>query len=216
MTQQLKTNLLLTTFLATILIVNLAGAKTTTFWGQTFSVSLIVFPLISLIQDVISEVFGRSKAREFLFLGIFANLIVSLFLLAATSFPPSARYLADNAAYTTIFGQSIRIIFASIAAFAISEFADIFIFFKIKEFTKGKFLWLRADISTIISSVLDSFLFMFLAFYMISPKYTAEFVIQITLPYLGLKLLWTLVNTPLIYVGVKWLKSNKNDSIEIK
>ena len=151
-----------------------------------------------------------------MFLGIFANLIVSLFLLAATSFPPSARYLADNAAYTTIFGQSIRIIFASIAAFAISEFADIFIFFKIKEFTKGKFLWLRADISTIISSVLDSFLFMFLAFYMISPKYTAEFVIQITLPYLGLKLLWTLVNTPLIYAGVKWLESNKNDSIEIK
>jgi queuosine precursor transporter len=214
MNQQLKTNLLLTTFLATILIVNLTGAKTTTFLGQTFSVSLIVFPLISLIQDVISEVFGRSKAREFLFLGIFANIIVSLFLLAATSFPPSARYLVDNAAYNTIFGQSLRIIFASITAFAISEFTDIFVFFKLKEFTEGKFLWLRADISTIIASTLDSFLFMFLAFYMISPKYTAEFVIQITLPYLGLKLLWTLINTPLIYAGVKWLKQEEIEQVE--
>jgi queuosine precursor transporter len=213
MNQQLKTNLLLTTFLATILIVNLAGAKTTTFWGQTFSVSLIVFPLISLIQDVISEVFGRSKAREFLFLGIFANLLVSIFLLAATNLAPSTRYLVNNEAYNTIFGQSIRIVLGSVAAFTISEFVDIFVFFRLKEFTKDKLLWLRADISTIISSTLDSFLFMFLAFYMTSPKYTAEFVIQITLPYLGLKLLWTLVNTPLIYAGVKWLKQseiNKN------
>ena len=154
-----------------------------------------------------------NRTTAFLFLGIFANLIVSFFLLAATNFPPSARYLVDNAAYSTIFGQSIRIIFASVVAFAISEFTDIFVFSKLKGLTKGKFLWLRADISTIVSSILDSFLFMFLAFYMTSPKYTTEFVIQITLPYLGLKLLWTLINTPLIYAGVKWLKQEENVQI---
>jgi queuosine precursor transporter len=201
-----KVQFSLSVYIAAIIVVNLAGAKTVTIMDFTFSTALIVFPLIGIIQDSITEVFGRQKSRQFLYYALICSFLAAMFLSWSTMLPPSNRYLADNAAYTMIFGQSIRILLGSLTAFFVSDMVDIWVFEKMKNLTKGRFLLLRANVSNFISQSIDTFLFTFLAFYGVSQKYTLEFVIQISLSYLGLKLLWSFVNSPFINLMVCWLR----------
>ena len=76
-----------------------------------------------------------------------------------------------------------------------------------KNKTNGKMLWLRNNASTIVSQAIDSTLFMFIAFYGVSPKYDVAFIITLIIPYYVLKVLLAILDTPLVYAGVKWLKS---------
>jgi hypothetical protein len=84
-------------------------------------------------------------------------------------------------------------------------------FWKLRVLTKKKFLWFRTNVSTVISMVIDTFIFMFLAFYMLTPKFTFWFVIQMIIPYLIFKIVWGLVSTPLVYAGANWLRGGKRN-----
>ncbi|MFA5318721.1 MAG: queuosine precursor transporter [Patescibacteria group bacterium] len=72
----------------------------------------------------------------------------------------------------------------------------------------GKWLWLRNNASTIISQFIDTNVFMFIAFYNLTPKFTAAFVFSLVIPYYLFKVLFALLDTPFVYLGVKWLKDN--------
>ena len=76
-----------------------------------------------------------------------------------------------------------------------------------KKITKGKYLWLRNNLSTVISQLIDTTLFMFIAFYMVTPQFTAPFIIELIIPYWLFKVGFAFIDTPLVYLGVKWLKS---------
>ena len=99
---------------------------------------------------------------------------------------------------------------ASLTAFIISELSDIEIFARLKTWTKSKMLWLRATGSTIISQFVDTMIFMFLAFYAITPKYDVMFILSIAIPYWLLKSAISLFGTPLVYAGgkVAWGKKD--------
>jgi queuosine precursor transporter len=210
--QSTKIQICLAIYIAIIIVVNLAGAKTTTLSifnnPITFSVSLLIFPIISTIQDSITEVFGRELSRKFLYMALFVSFITAGFLTIATLLPPSSRYIADDSSYKLIFGQSIRILVASQIAFLISDLLDIAVFQKVREYTKGKYLLLRTNLSNILSEIIDTFLFMYIAFLGISPKYTAEFVFSIAVTYMITKVIWNMINSPLVNVVVGWLRSS--------
>jgi queuosine precursor transporter len=205
----LKVGLLLALYICTIITVNITGTKTTTINNITFSVGFIIFPVLAIIQDAISEVFGTKVSKQFLYIGLFCSILVSLYLFVATSLPPSSRFADQNESYNTIFGQSIRIIISSLVAFLISDFVDITIFQKLKNKMNGKMLWVRVHLSTTISVILDTMFFMFAAFLYTSPKYTPEFVFQIAIPYLLIKLVWFNINSPFVIPVSKWLKDSE-------
>jgi len=210
MSTSFKQNLLLAFFVSILVIENIAGAKTTTLFGITFSVSLILLPFSFFILDAISEVYGKDKSKEFLYVSLISLIGIFLFIFTAVNLPPSIKFTDQNGAYATVFGNSIRIILASISAYLISQLIDITTFFWIKKQTKNRWLWMRSNFSTCISLALDTFLFTFLAFYQLKPSYDIWFVLQLAIPYYCLKLSLSWIGTPVVYLIVHWLKNTKS------
>lgn len=174
------------------------------------SVAIFVLPLVFSINDIIAEVYGKERARSVVRSGILIVAFIFLFALLATSLPPSMRFEKTEAAYDTIFGLSARFALASLTAFAVADLLDVYIFSKLREkLGKGK-LWLRTNASNVISQLIDTTLFMFLAFYAFDKSFNENlpFLLGIIIPYWLLKSSMSILTTPFVYLGVKWLKKD--------
>lgn len=176
------------------------------------SVGILTFPLLFLITDVVEEVRGRKKVMEFIVTAAIALALLLLITAIAVVLPPAARSI-DNTAYTTIFTVTMRITLASLLAFAIAQLHDMWSFEFWRKKTKGKYLWLRNNASTIVSQLIDSTIFMFVAFYKTTPAWDAVFVISLIIPYWLIKILFSLLDTPLVYAGVWWLRGKSKKVI---
>lgn len=175
------------------------------------SVAIFVLPLIFTINDVITEVYGKERTRSVIRSGLFIIFLIFAFSIFATSLPPSTRFIASEKAYDAIFGLSARIAAASLIAFTLAEFMDVFIFAKIRERLGKKALWLRNNASNFVSQFIDTSVFMFLAFYAFDKSFNSNliFLIGLILPYWLLKCSMSIIETPLVYLGVNWLKKDK-------
>ena len=206
-----KLTILFSVFISLYTASNLLGIKIVNFWGINTSVGIFIAPLLFLITDAIEEVYGKDVVFNLITAAIISLVIVFGFLSLAIWMEPAERF-TYNDEYTTIFSFSLRMIFASITAFFISQLNDMFIFSYLKRKTNGRFLWLRNNVSTILSQILDTFIFMYLFLYKMTPKFDALFVLQLSLPYLSLKILFALCDTPLVYGLVSWLKEDKENA----
>ena len=200
-----KTLILLGIFMTALIAANLLGGKITTILGVSVSVGIFAYPLTFICTDVIEEVRGRKITKQFVNAGILALLITMALVYIGIHLPPAARYESD-AAYVTIFSSSMRMIVASLIAFLLAQHHDIWAFNVWKRKTKGKMLWFRNNMSTIVSQFIDTSIFMFIAFYHLTPKFTAGFILTLIFPYWLFKVFFAFADTPLVYLGVKWLK----------
>lgn len=212
----IKLDLLIALYIFCIAMSELLGAKTfplATIGGYTLnaSVAIFVIPLVFSINDIITEVYGKERARSVVRSGLVMIALIMLFSLFATALPTSARFAETESAYDTIFGLSARFAFASLVAFTVSDFLDIFIFVKVRERLGKTRLWLRTNVSNILAQLIDTTLFMFLAFYAFDKGFNANiaFLFSLILPYWILKCFMSVLTTPLVYVGVQWLKKDK-------
>jgi len=204
-TQEKKTNILLALFIGSLVTSNLIGLKVADFTIFEASVGILAFPVTFLITDIIEEVHGKKKAQEFVFLGALILIFILILTAIAVVLPYAERSLVKEE-YDEIFGTTLRIVIASITAFVLSQAHDVWAFNFWKQRTKGRYLWLRNNLSTMASSFFDTTIFMFIAFYGISDKFTASYVFSLIIPYWLVKILFALGDTPLCYLGVKWLK----------
>ncbi len=216
-----KTNILLGLFVAAIISANLMGNKITHL-GIDFSVGIFAFPLTFLIIDVINEIHGRKKARMFVLSGFVAMVFVMAITALAVYLPFAERSFVKEE-YTKVFGTSLRIFIASISAFLMAELHDVWAFNWWREKTKGKYLWLRNNLSTFAGQAIDTLIFMFLAFYYVpflpniintSPKFTAAYIISLAIPYYLLKVGIAILHTPLCYIGVWWLRNSPKEQAQ--
>ena len=175
------------------------------------------FPLLNIggsINDVIVEVEGKERAKSVIRAGLVVVACIFLFSILAIALPPSARFAAQEAAYDDVFSRSARFSLASLIAFAVAEFTDVAIFSKLREKMRGKALWFRNNASNFGAQLLDTVIFMSLAFY--SParglSENAVFLFGIILPYWLLKCSMSVIETPLVYAGVRWLKGKNSES----
>ncbi len=174
------------------------------------SAGVLTWPLVFIMTDIINEYFGLKQVR---FLSILTSvLIVFAFLVIgwAISLAPADFWINQNMegqplnmdlAFKAIFGQGMWIIVGSITAFLIGQIADVMIFHKIKVLTGERGLWLRATGSTLVSQFIDSFVVIFIAFYL-NPQYnwTWQMVAAIGLVNYTYKFLVALGMTPILYV----------------
>lgn len=174
------------------------------------SVAIFLLPLIFSINDVITEVHGPEKTREVIRLGILMILFLFLFTAFTVSLPPSARFAKSEPAYDLVFKQSARISLASLIAFALSDFLDVWIFSKIRKKLGRRALWLRNNASNFLAQLVDTSVFISLAFYSLNLPVgeNLSFLVSLIIPYWVLKCFMSVVETPLVYLGVKWLKKN--------
>jgi uncharacterized integral membrane protein (TIGR00697 family) len=203
--QEKKTNILLALFIGSLVASNLIGLKIADFIIFEASVGILAFPVTFLITDIIEEVHGKKKAQEFVFLGALTLIFILILTAIAVGLPYAERSLVKEE-YDEIFGTTLRIVIASIIAFILSQAHDVWAFNFWKQRTKGRYLWLRNNLSTMTSSFFDTTIFMFIAFYGISDKFTVSYVFSLVIPYWLVKILFALGDTPLCYLGVKWLK----------
>lgn len=208
MTQHFKLTVLTGVFIAGLLAANLLGIKVTTLFGVAVSVGIFAYPLTFMVTDVIAEVYGKKKARQVVYAALFAQVLVLILVIIAVKLPAADRFTM-NEEYVKIFSTSIRMMIASLIAFAVSQAHDIWAFGFWKKLTKGRFLWLRNNLSTMVSQAMDTLLFMFIAFYGISDKFTVGFILQLCLSYWLFKIIFAAIDTPFVYLLVKWLKSGK-------
>ncbi len=201
-----KTVILIAIFVAALVAANLLGSKITTLFGVSVSVGIFAYPLTFLITDIIEEVYGAEKSRHLITAGFVTLVFLFLLVFISRALPPAQRFADHSESYNTIFGNSLRIIIASLIAFVISQYHDVWAFAKLKQQTHGKYLWLRNNVSTWLSQLIDTVLFMFIAFYQVTPRYDTSFLISLIVPYWLFKILFAAIDTPLVYAGVAWLK----------
>jgi uncharacterized integral membrane protein (TIGR00697 family) len=210
-----KLDLLVAVYTFCVIVSETLGAKTfpildTPWITLNSSVSIFLLPLVFTINDIVTEVYGKERARSI----IRSSLVVIVMLLAVsvlfTLLPPSARFAPSEAAYDEIFGKSIRFSIASLVAFAVSDFLDVFIFSRIRErLGKGR-LWLRTNASNWIAQFVDSLTFLTIAFWALDMSFidNASFIVGLLIPYWILRCLLSVAETPLAYWGVRWLRDS--------
>ncbi len=128
----------------------------------------ILFAVTYLVTDIVNEKFGRDEARHMVFIAFSMQAVVAIFFYMVIS-ATSAPFYLNQEAFQSILGSSIRVIGASLLAFIVCELMDVYLFHWFKRITDGKHLWMRSAFSTLPTMVIDSILFVSLAFYGILP-----------------------------------------------
>jgi hypothetical protein len=203
MTKIQKLDLLIATYIGCIVTAELLGAKLFQIGFVRASVAIFVLPITFTINDVVTEVYGKDRARSIIKAGLLVLIGLAAYTLLAISLPPAGRFAEANQAYQEIFSKSLRITLASLTAFFVAERLDVYIFAKIRERLGTKRLWLRNNFSNFLGQLFDTITFMFLAFY--TPG-SFGFILSLIWPYWLLKCLMSVIETPLTYLGVSWLK----------
>ncbi len=197
-------------FVAILLLSNLIGAaKLSMLGGFTFGAGILFFPLGYVLGDVLTEVYGYARARRCVWAGFGAMLFMALMSYVVVALPPAPGW-SGQAAYESVFGNTWRIVFASLTAFWAGEFANSFVLARMKLLTQGRHLWMRTIGSTIVGQGVDSILFYPLAFLGI---WSRDQVLTVMVTNWALKVGWEAVLTPVTYLVVNSLK--RREGIDI-
>jgi uncharacterized integral membrane protein (TIGR00697 family) len=198
----------LTIYLTSLFAANTLGLKIMPFlFGSHLTVAIFTFPVVFLMTDVIGEVYGQAFSKWFVRCGLVSTVLFITYSLLSLWLPWSEDGLWAKEGYNLIFGVTGRIGLASIVAFLVAEYQDVFAFFFVRGKIGPRFFWLRSFLSNLWSQLLDSVIFMAIAFAGIYPTKT---LISIVITLWLYKVLMGLLYTPLSYLGIKLLRGNTN------
>ena len=198
----------LSLYLTSLFASNTLGLKIMPFvWGLHVSVGIFFFPFVILTLDVVGEVYGKKMAKLFVLAGFLSTVLFILYSLLSIAMPwaPAGEWV--HASYDTVFGISVRIAIASALAFVIGEYQDVIVFFFFRDRLNPRFgtrlFWLRSNLSNIWSQLLDTIIFMTIAFYGI---YDTPLLINLIISWWLFKVAAGALFTPLSYLGLRLLR----------
>jgi uncharacterized integral membrane protein (TIGR00697 family) len=204
-------------FLVNALLAEIIGVKIFSVektFGLTGSLSagVLVWPVVFIGTDVINEYFGRKGVLRITWLTVGLILYAFLVILGTTKLAPADFWLDLNKtdaqgrpfdiefAYQSIFRQGLGIIVGSLTAFVIGQVLDASVFQAFRRVTGSRFIWLRATGSTLISQLVDSFVVLYVAFYLFGNWPLAQVVEVATFNY-WYKCAAAVLLTPLLYLA---------------
>ncbi|MDP4575962.1 queuosine precursor transporter [Qipengyuania sp. G39] len=210
-------DLVMAAFVTILLLSNLIGASKPSYvvlpvigeWS--FGAGVLFFPVSYIMGDILTEVYGYARARRVIWTG-FAALLFMAFMAWVVVKLPAAEGWPGQEAYEFVFGNSWRIVLASIVAFWVGEFANSLVMAKMKIWTEGRALWTRTIGSTVVGQGLDSLIFYPLAFWGLA-GWPVELLWQVALSQWLIKTLWEALLTPFTYVAINLLK--RAEGVEI-
>ena len=187
-----------------VIIGNIQVLKTVDFFYSPEPVALgtVLFASTFLCTDILSEHFGKDKARKNVLISFISFLFMTIIMLITIGFKPSANdWVQDSLA--NVFTPMSRFFIASMIAYLASQYFDVWIYSTIKNLTKNRFLWLRNNLSTIISSLIDNTLFSLLAWIILNPN--PETLYNVIMIYIFgtyvLRICIAFIDTPFIYLS---------------
>lgn len=203
-----KLLLALAVYLTSLFAANTLGLKIMPFlFGSHLSVGVFSFPIVFLMTDVIGEIYGKRIAKFFVLAGFISTALFIAYSLISLSMPWAAAGEWAKEGYNTIFEISTRIAVASLIAYAIGEYQDVFTFFFIRARLGTRFFWLRSFISNLWSQFLDTVIFMVIAF---AGVYQTRTLISIIITWWLYKVAMGALYTPLSYIGLRLLKDKES------
>jgi uncharacterized integral membrane protein (TIGR00697 family) len=202
-----------------VVVANIQVLKTTSFFLAPEPVALgtLLFASTFLVSDIITEHHGVEPAQKGVMLSFLAQVMITLFMVITLAYPDNTKEVDPNAVSTqaamyTLFAPSIRLLIASLTAYFFSQWLDIKIFKMLKDYTKKKFLWVRLNIATLISGLVDNILFSLLAWVVLSPNPVSlnTLIFTYILGTYGTRVVVSVFSTPIIYLTYKFQPEAKN------
>jgi len=187
-----------------VIIGNIQVLKTVVFFYSPEPVALgtVLFASTFLCTDILSEHFGKDKAQKNVLIGFVSFLFITIVMLITIGFNPSANDRAQDS-LVNIFAPMSRFFIASMIAYLTSQYFDVWIYSNIKKLTMNRFLWLRNNLSTILSSLIDNIVFSILAWIILNPNpetFYNVIMIYIFGTYI-LRIFIALIDTPFMYLS---------------
>jgi queuosine precursor transporter len=168
----------------------------------TFGAGVLFFPLSYVFGDILTEVYGYARARKVIWAGFGAMAFAAIMATVVVNLPPAPGW-PNQAAYETVFGQTPRIVAASMIAYFCGEFVNSYVLAKMKLAADGRQMSVRFVVSTIFGEGVDSLLFYPIAFYGI---WGNDLLLKVMAAQWGLKVLVEIVMLPLTVKIVTALK----------
>ena len=209
MTKTRKIILLNAVFIMATLASNIMAAKMTTIAGISFPAGVYAFPISFLVTDVINEVWGKKEAGFTVKLGFAASIVFTLLTMLAV-WLPAAGFWTMQTEYAMVLAAVPRITIAGLTAFIFSQNTDLWIFDRLKALHKGKHLWIRNNVSTMAAQLLDSLIFIVIAFYGTMP---VNALVAMVFSQWAVKLVLATLDTPFVYWGVKKKKKGVEENV---
>lgn len=205
LTRTTKRDIIYALYITFMVLVNTIGSKIISLAGVRVSVGIFFMPVLFVATDIVGEVYGEKEVKTFVNICLAMLVIMVAMTRLCIAIAPNENWPYQNE-YSIIFGSSLRMTCASIVSFAVSQKLDVALFAFIRRLTGEKHLWIRNNVATIICQFIDTVLFEFIAFWHLTPTYTFSFLFTLIIPYWLFKVLFALLDTPICYLGVRWLK----------
>lgn len=191
-------------YVTCLLLSNLIAGKMWSFSDSiTLPAAVILFPITYIFGDIFTEVYGFKKARSVIWLG-FGCSFFAVVVYMVTIALPHPDFWTNQEAYQAVLGTTPRVAAASFIGYLFGEFSNSMVLSRLKVATKGKNLWMRTILSTLVGEGFDSVIFITISF--LGTMDTATVLSMILYQYL-FKVCYEVVFTPLTYVIVKWVKN---------
>jgi uncharacterized integral membrane protein (TIGR00697 family) len=188
------------------IIANIQVNKSIELIGLTATLGNSVYGSIFLATDILNEKYGAKEANRSVIFGFSSSIVMLITMSLSLLFIPSINDYAQES-LTTLFNPAIRIVAGSLTAYLIAQFLDIKLFNVIKrKLPSNKFMWVRNNVSTILSQGVDTLIFVTIAFLFV---YEASVLLQIYASTFILKVFIALIDTPFLYIAKK-IKPNSN------
>lgn len=196
-------DLVMVSFVSALLCSSLIGVgKVCQIAGYSVGAAIFFFPISYIFGDILTEVYGYARSRRVIWAGFAALGFASLMSWAVVALPPAPGWPHQDA-YVVVYGQTPRIVAASLTAFWAGDFVNSYVLAKLKLKTAGRFLWLRTIGSTVVGQGVDSLIFYPLAFL---DEWPAPLVLAVMTSNFLIKVGVEVVMTPVTYQIVGFLK----------
>lgn len=187
--------------LANIVAVKLISVGDWAILPAAVVIYIFTYPII----DVIVEVYGKEQAKQTVRAGLFTQ-VAALIFISITVAMPAASFWEGQTSFEAILNGSLRVIVASLISYFISQNLDVFVFDRLKQKHGAKKLWLRNNASTMASQLIDTTIFITIAFAGTVP--TAVLLGMIATQYV-VKFIATIATTPLVYGAVYGIRARE-------
>lgn len=184
--------------LATVLA-NIQVVKSIDIFGLSATLGNVLFASSFLATDILSECYGTKESKKAVFLGLFSVIVYIIVTQLSLLFIPNSIDMAHNS-MKELFALAPRVCISSVVMYFIANLSDVLLYDKLLKLFKGKKMWLRNNISTIICNCLENFGFVFLAFLGVYPIVD---ILMIALTTCIIETIIAFCDTPFLYLAKK-------------
>lgn len=196
-------------FVVCLLLSNLAAQKLIQIFGYTFTAGILLFPVTYIFGDCLTEVYGYARTRSVIWCGFVASAFMAGFMTLVVWISPADGWPFQSS-FATVYEMIPRTVLGSIVAYWAGEFLNSYVLARLKVITGGRWLGLRTIMSTVVGQLLDTGLFLVIAFAGVLPT---PLLIQAAWSGYIFKVLYEALATPFTYLIVNWLK--RKEGIDI-